>query len=62
MAFGHFFGLSHFHGHGSWLMCEVAIEVEALTTDHLRASTPDLEKQKADFLHYFNLFPKKIRN
>ena len=43
-------------------MCEVAIEVEALTTDHLRASTPDLEKHKADFLHYFNLFPKKIRN
>jgi hypothetical protein len=26
MAFGHFsFGLSPFHGHGSWLMCEVAL-------------------------------------
>ena len=26
MALGHFsFGLSQFHGHGSWLMCEVAL-------------------------------------
>ena len=26
MAFGHFsFGLSQFHGHGSWLVCEVAL-------------------------------------
>jgi hypothetical protein len=26
MAFGHFsFGLSRFHGHGSWLVCEVAL-------------------------------------
>ena len=26
IAFGHFsFGLSQFHGHGSWLVCEVAL-------------------------------------
>jgi hypothetical protein len=26
MAFGHFsFGLSQLHGHGSWLVCEVAL-------------------------------------
>ena len=26
MAFGHFlFGLSQFHGHGSWIVCEVAL-------------------------------------
>ena len=25
-AFGHFFGLSQFHGHGSWLVCEVALK------------------------------------
>jgi hypothetical protein len=26
MTFGHFsFGLSQLHGHGSWLMCEVAL-------------------------------------
>ena len=26
MAFGHFFGgLSQIHGHGSWLVCEVAL-------------------------------------
>ena len=27
-AFGHFsFGLSQFHGHGSWLVCEVALKL-----------------------------------
>ena len=25
MAFGHFLGLSRFHGHGFWLVCEVAL-------------------------------------
>jgi hypothetical protein len=28
MAFGHFsFGLTQFHGHGSWLVCEVALNI-----------------------------------
>ena len=25
-AFGHFLLLSQFHGHGSWLVCEVALK------------------------------------
>ena len=34
MAFGHFFfGLSQIHGHGSWLMCEVALS--ALSKGHV---------------------------
>ena len=29
------FGLSKFHGHGSWLVCEVALKMDPIS-DHLR--------------------------
>ena len=38
MAFGHFyFGLSKLNGHGSWLMCEVALTSELLLLKHTQA-------------------------
>ena len=36
-AFGHFFGLSRSHGHGSWLVCKVALSVRATSHTRLRA-------------------------
>ena len=52
MAFGHFsFGLSHFHDHSSWLMCEVA----------LRSTTKETRKKQAILLYQeWKMIPKSI--
>jgi hypothetical protein len=37
------FGLSQFHGHGSWLMCEVALSILCFMNDIICNKNLDVE-------------------
>ena len=53
-AFGHFvFGLSDFHGHGSWLMCEAALSLSNLDVNRYVPKTKVVASDfKITSIHY----------
>jgi hypothetical protein len=50
MAFGHFsFGLSQFHGHHSWLVCEVALRIGISHIFHASTVTDERGEPTASY-------------